>query len=96
MTQFHCNNSFYFVSQRDTVNFMSMLWSDSRFKNTDIFVGSSSELEDPINKLMINISINFNVIKGRGKDQIITKWQWTSFRAKDFCCSGSEFKRISE
>jgi hypothetical protein len=92
MKNFTSTDSFHFVSQRDITTFFGMLCRDSRFKNTNVYVGSSSEIEDSKNPLMTYISINFQTFKG--KKQEMKKYQWNSYRAKDFCCSSSDFKTL--
>lgn len=81
------------ANQRDLMNFMSMLSSDSRFKNNGkVFVNKFSEQDDDNVKTMKTVSITFQFFKG--KEKVGKSFIWKSYRSKEFACSNSNIYEI--
>lgn len=84
------------ADQRDLMRFMSMLQEDSRFKNNGrVFVNKLTESNDDVVKTMKTVSISFQFFKAKDRTGTRTSFIWTSYRAKDFCCSNSSIKEVT-
>jgi hypothetical protein len=81
------------ADQRDLMRFMSMVQEDSRFKNNGrLFVNKLTQLDDDNIKTMKTVEIKFQFFKA--KERTGRSFIWTSYRAKDFCCSNSSIREI--
>ena len=81
------------ADQRDLMRFMSMVQEDSRFKNNGrLFVNKLNDLEDDKIKTMKTVEIKFQFFKGKEREG--KSFIWTTYRAKDFCCSNSSIREI--
>lgn len=81
------------ADQIDLMRFMSMVQEDSRFKNNGrLFVNKLTQEDDDIVKTMKTVSISFQFFKA--KERTGRSFIWTSYRAKDFCCSNSSITEI--
>lgn len=81
------------ADQRDLMRFMSMVQEDSRFKNNGrLFVNKLVESDDDNIKTMKTVEIKFQFFKGKEREG--KSFIWTTYRAKDFCCSNSSIREI--
>jgi hypothetical protein len=81
------------ADQRDLMRFMSMVQEDSRFKNNGrLFVNKLVESDDNNIKTMKTVEIKFQFFKGKEREG--KSFIWTTYRAKDFCCSNSSIREI--
>ncbi len=81
------------ADQRDLMRFMSMIQEDSRFKNNGrVFVNKLVESDDDNIKTMKTVEIKFQFFKGKEREG--RSFIWTTYRAKDFCCSNSSIREI--
>jgi hypothetical protein len=81
------------ADQRDLMRFMSMVQEDSRFKNNGrLFVNKLTQLDDDNIKTMKTVEIKFQFFKGKEREG--KSFIWTTYRAKDFCCSNSSIREI--
>jgi hypothetical protein len=81
------------ADQRDLMRFMSMVQEDSRFKNNGrLFVNKLVESDDDNIKTMKTVEIKFQFFKGKEREG--RSFIWTTYRAKDFCCSNSSIREI--
>lgn len=81
------------ADQRDLMRFMSMVQEDSRFKNNGrLFVNKLTQLDDDKLNTMKTVSISFQFFKA--KERTGRSFIWTSYRAKDFCCSNSSITEV--
>jgi hypothetical protein len=72
---------------------MSMVQEDSRFKNNGrLFVNKLTQLDDDNIKTMKTVEIKFQFFKGKEREG--KSFIWTTYRAKDFCCSNSSIREI--
>jgi hypothetical protein len=78
---------------RDLMKFMSMIQSDTRFRNNGrLFVNRFNESDDDKIKTMKTVEISFQFFKGKEKEG--KSFIWKSYRAKDFCVSNSSIIEI--
>ncbi len=82
------------ANPRDLMNFFSMLYADSDFKNKAIFVGDYTNENDVENKLMCTTTIRFQVFGKKDHKELNSRgklYEWKSYRAKCFSCINSRF-----
>ena len=81
------------VHPKDLMSFFSMLYSDDRFKKGRVFVNKTTNSNDKDYKTMVTITIKFQHFKPKEKGSG-SKFEWISYRAKEFSCSNNQIVEV--
>ncbi len=83
------------IHPKDLMSFFSLLYSDDRFKKGRVFVNTTTKSNDKDYKTMVTITIKFQHFKLKEKGSG-SKFEWISYRAKEFSCSNNQIVEIIE
>jgi hypothetical protein len=89
------DNELVNVHPKDLMSFFSMLYSDERFKKGRVFVNTTTKSNDKDYKTMVTITIKFQHFKPKEKGSG-SKFEWISYRAKEFSCSNNQIVEVIE
>jgi hypothetical protein len=78
---------------KDLMSFFSMLYSDERFKKGRVFLNTTTNSNDKDYKTMVTITIKFQHFKPKEKGSG-SKFEWISYRAKEFSCSNNQIVEV--
>lgn len=94
MNKITFNDTFVDVHQKDLQAFFSHLLNDFYLSQESVLITVIRYRRNDNTDLMTNIVIEFMTYDKA--TQLNQKWEWTSCRAKDFCCSNSGFKKVEQ
>jgi len=83
------------VHPKDLMNFVSMVYSDDRFKKGHLFVNKLTKEDCMDNGNMTTIKITFQHFKPK-ENVLGYKFEWVSYRAKEFACSNNRIVKVIE
>ena len=83
------------VHPKDLMSFFSMVYSDDRFKKGIVFVNTTTKSKDKDYETMVTITIRFQHFKPKEKGSG-SKFEWISYRAKEFSCSNNQIVEVIE
>lgn len=84
MKSIRFNDRSELLNSRDIISFMQYLIGKPEVKGCEVFVGTHSIT--PVDHLNCEVKINFQLIKGKGKNRKNTLYVFINKRAVDFCC----------
>ena len=87
------NKTFVDVAQKDLQNFISMLIQESKF-DEGIYITVLRHLRIDNVDLMTNITIEF--VTYNQNTELNERWEWKSYRAKDFSCANNSFNKCEQ
>ena len=87
------DNELVNVHPKDLMSFFSMLYSDERFKKGRVFVNATTLIKCDTFDTMVTVTIKFQYFKPKEKGSG-SKFEWISYRAKEFSCSHNQIVEV--